>query len=203
MEFALGQAPDGVESLRMLKPVGLSRPIKVSVPPELAWRTTPGPGYSREKANEFLANRYRRTSEVIRLTLPRLLVDGRVRALLLGFRTRGFLDWQILSMLANIVAQYQVEVKAGRPLGPGMERLFQERMARSERTDDPPFDLSLIDEPRLSLQAGILLPATFQTWGLTLNRQTPNLIGMKRLLDVRYGHSTDDIPHEELFPQEG
>jgi hypothetical protein len=109
------------------------------------------------------------------------------------------LDWQILAMLANIVAQYQVEVKTGRPLGLGTELLFRERMFRSERADDPPFDLSIIDEPRLALQATILLPATFQTWGLTLNRQTPDPIGMKRLLDARYGHSTDDIPHEELF----
>jgi hypothetical protein len=68
-------------------------------------------------------------------------------------------------------------------------------MARAERADDPPFDLRVIDEPRLAGQAAVLLPATFQTWGLTLNRQTSDLIGMKRLLDERYGHSTDDIPH--------
>jgi hypothetical protein len=61
-----------VDDLATLKPVELSRPIGVGEPPELAWRSAPGPGYSREKANEFLANRYRRTSEIIRLSLPKL-----------------------------------------------------------------------------------------------------------------------------------
>jgi hypothetical protein len=114
MEFALSQAT-GVDDLATLKPVELSRPIGVGEPPELAWRSAPGPGYSREKANEFLANRYRRTSEINRLSLPKLLADERVRALLLGFKARGFLDWQILSILASLVAQHQVETKAGRP----------------------------------------------------------------------------------------
>src|SRR5271166_268890 len=199
MEFALIQA-DGADDLRTLKPVELSRPIELLEPPELAWRSAPGPGYSREKAEGFLANRYRRTSEIVRFCLPRLLADQRVSALLFDLKVQGFLDWQILAMVASIAGQYQVEVITGQPFRPSMQQCFLERMSRPERADDPPLDLSLIDESRLAGQAGAMLAATFQTWGLTLNRQTPDLIGMKRLLDVRYRHSTDDIPHPELFP---
>ena len=47
--------------------------------------------------------------------------------------------------------------------------------------------------------AVLLLEATFRVWGLALSRQTPDTIGMKRLLDERYGYSTDDIPHAYLF----
>jgi hypothetical protein len=202
MEFALAQA-NGVENLNRLKPVKLSRPIRIDEPPELAWRSTAGPGYSREKANQFLANRYDRSSKAIRLTLPRLLADGRIHALLLNLRACGFLDWQILAILANIVAQYQVEVRVGKPLSRGMERLVRDRLFRTESGDDPQFDLNLIDEGRLALQASALLAATFLTWGLVSHGQTPNLVGMKRLLDARYGHSTDDIPHAELFPPPG
>jgi hypothetical protein len=119
-----------------------------------------------------------------RLTLPRILADQRVRALLLDLRARGFLDWQILAMLASIVAHYQVEAKAEHPFAPGMERSLQDRMSRPERSDDPP-DVSIIDGSR--------------TWGLAVHRRAPDLVGMKRLLDVRYRHSTDDIPHAPLF----
>lgn len=49
--------------------------------------------------------------------------------------------------------------------------------------------------------AALLLEATFRIWSLALNRQTPDTIGMKRLLDERYGHSTDDIPHADLFSE--
>ena len=198
MDFALFQA-DGVDDLNRLNPVQLSRPINLLEPSELAWRSTPGPGYTREKAEKFLANRYRRTSEIISLTLPRILADQAVRALLLDLRARGFLDWQILAMLTSIVAQYQVEARAGQPFGPGMERDFQERMSRPEREDDPVFDTRIIDKSRLQTQATVMLPAVFQTWGLAVHRHTPDLVGMKRLLDVRYRHSTDDIPHAELL----
>jgi hypothetical protein len=198
MDFALAQA-DGVDDLKVFRPVQLSHPIKLPEPAELAWRSTPGPGYTREKAETFLINRYRRTSEIIRLTLPRILADQRVRALLLDLRARGFLDWQILAMLASIVAQYQVEAKAAHPFAPGMERSLQDRMSRPERSDDPPFDVSIIDRSRLTTQAAAMLPATFQIWGLAVHRRAPDLVGMKRLLDVRYRHSTDDIPHAPLF----
>ena len=49
--------------------------------------------------------------------------------------------------------------------------------------------------------AALLLEATFRIWSLALNRQTPDTIGMKRHLDERYGHSTDDIPHADLFSE--
>jgi len=198
MEFAFAQA-EGVDELRTLKPVTLSRTIEAREPPELSWRSTLGPGYCQEKAEGFLQNRYRRTSEIVRLTLPQLLADQRVRALLLDLRLQGYLDWQILSMVANIVGQYQVEAMAGQPLEPEMGQCFLERMSRAERADDPVFDISLIDGARLAAQAAVLLTATFNTWGLTLNRTTPDLVGMKRLLDVRYRHSTDDIAHAEPF----
>jgi hypothetical protein len=201
LEFALVQA-EGVDDLAKLEPVKLSRSIKLPEPAELSWRSTPGPGYSPEKAREFLANRYRRSSEIIQLTLPRLLADGRVRDLLLDFKRRGFLEWQILSMLASIVAQYQVETAVGRPLGPDMNSRFMERTSRAELPEDPPFDLTLIDGPRLEAQAAVLAASAFQTWDLVLNRRTPDLIGMKQLLDARYRHSTDDIEHIPLLGPE-
>jgi hypothetical protein len=196
----LAQA-NGIEALNTLRPVVLSRPIKPQDPPELGWRAGPGPGYSLKKAHEFLSNRYRRTSEIIKLTLPKLLADERVRLLLLKLKAKGFIDWQILSMLANIVGQYQVEAAAGHSLTPELTKNFHERMSRAESSKDAVFDLNVIDEARLLHQADSLIPATFHTWGLVLNRQTPDMVGMKRLLDERYGHSTDDIPHPDFFSQ--
>jgi hypothetical protein len=198
MEFALAQA-NGIETLNTLKPIVLSRPIKTQDSPELGWRSGPGPGYSLKKAHEFLTNRYRRTSEIIKLSLPKLLANERIRLLLLNLKAKGFLDWQILSVLASIVGQYQVEASAGHSLTPELAKNFRDRMSRAESTQDAVFDLSIIDEATLLGHANTSIAATFHTWGLGLNRQTPDLVGMKRLLDERYGHSTDDIPHPDFF----
>ena len=109
------------------------------------------------------------------------------------------LDWQILNLLASIVSQYQVEAKFGRRFSPEMEKELGKRVARAESSEDALFDLDTVDEVTLLLQADVSVAASFRTWDLEINRQTPDTGAMKRLLDVRYGHSTDDIPHADIF----
>ena len=60
--------------------------------PELSWRTGPGRGYSVDKANQYLSNRYKVLARSLRVTLPRLLADGRCRDLIRQLRSRGLLD---------------------------------------------------------------------------------------------------------------
>ena len=71
--------------------------------PELSWRIGPGPGYSHEKANRYLRNRYATLEKSLRITLPRLLADERLCELIRQLRSRGFLDWQILGEISSFV----------------------------------------------------------------------------------------------------
>jgi hypothetical protein len=171
------------------------QPIEAS---ELCWRTGPGPGYSRSLAEKYLQNRYETTTRGLRRTLPRVIKDNRCRHLLLRMRAEGCLDWQILNALLTIVAQWQVEAKLGRPISPtGDSSLMMDRAFREERDDDPHFDLALLTEQRIRMQLKLGIPAAFKTWGLVSHRPTPDFDAMKRLLDERYQHSADDIPHPD------
>ena len=85
---------------------------------DFGWRTGPGPGYSRSLAEQHLRNRYEKTARGLRVTLPRIVKDNRCRRLLLRLRAEGVLDWQIMNALLTMVAQWQVEAKLGRPIGP-------------------------------------------------------------------------------------
>ena len=76
---------------------------------ELQWRSSPGPGYSKERAQEYLRNRYERCREAFKITLPRIIRDDRCRSIIEGLRTEGFLDWQILLVIGTIVAQHQIQ----------------------------------------------------------------------------------------------
>ena len=166
---------------------------------ELQWRVSPGPGYSKERAEEFLRNRYEISQQAILLTLPRLIRDDRCRNIILGLRAEGLLDWQILGLAASIVAQYQVQAefpdRDPRTLG----KELADRVYRTESVNDPEFDLNAFSTETVAMQKKMLAMAALKTWGLEIHRQTPDFEATKKLLDVRYGHSTDDLPHDDPF----
>jgi hypothetical protein len=198
MDFAFKQA-DGIEELRKLQAIHLCKQMRPREATELAWRSGPGPGYSLDLATEFLQNRYGKMARSIRLSLPRIIADERVKSLLAALKDKGLLDWQVLSLIANIVVQYQVELQTGGPISAQSLPAFIARMQREEQEGDPTFDLAVITVDRLEAQQLVLLSSTFKTWRLTLNQPAPQLDGMKRLLDARYGNATDDIPHDSIF----
>ncbi len=173
-------------------------------PDELKWRTGPGPGYSRSLAEQHLRNRYENVTHGLRLTLPRIVDNDHCRRMLLRLRAEGFPDWQLLSALLSIVAQWQVEAKLGHPLShPAQKRLVGDRILRDEQDYDPPFDLGVLTEDEIRFRLKMNTPAALNTWGLTSHRQTPDFDAIKRLLDERYRHSADDIPHADPLVQNG
>jgi hypothetical protein len=166
---------------------------------ELKWPLSPGPGYSRKRAEEFLRNRYEISQQAIALTLPRLLRDDRCKKIIQGLRADGFLDWQILSVICSIVAQHQVEAQF-RNLDPRvLGEEMTDRIYRTERSSDAEFDLNAFTTDIVAMQKKMLSIAALRTWGLEIHRQTPDFNAARRLLDTRYGHSTDDIPHDDPF----
>ena len=171
---------------------------------ELGWRAGPGPGYSRSLAEQHLRNRYETTARGLRLTLPRIVKDNRCRRLLLRLRAEGVLDWQIMNALLTMVAHWQVEAKLGRPIrATGDSEMMMRRAFREEQDDDAPFDLGVMTERRIRMQLKLGIPAAFNAWGLMSHRQTPDFGAMNRLLDERYRHSTDDIPHTDPLSRGG
>jgi hypothetical protein len=197
--FTLGFAPIALAaSIARTATLRIAPQFQPSEAAELCWRTGPGPGYSRSLAERHLHSRYETTTRGLRVTLPRIVKDNRCRRLLLRIRAEGLLDWQILSALLAMVAKWQVEAKLGRPISPTSDSwVMMDRAFREEQDDDPPFDLSVLTEQRMRMQLKLSIPAAFNTWGLMSHRRTPDFDAMKRLLDERYQHSADDIPHPD------
>jgi hypothetical protein len=199
MEFA---QPDNLDLARLVSGTGPlpGSNVQPKEADELKWRNGPGPGYSQLRATEYLTNRYRRTRQGLRITLPQIMRDERCRNLLLKLRKDGVLDWQIINALLTIVSQWQVETRNGRPLSSRKDaKQLQDRSFHTEQPEDPKFDLNVLTEDRLLEQLNFSLIAVLKTWELTCHRQTPDFVAVKRLLDERYRHSVDDIPHDDPF----
>jgi hypothetical protein len=125
-----------------------------------------------------------------------LLKDERASSIIADLRQDGLLDWQILALLSNIVCDYQVKLAAGTDKDPeSLAPLLMQRFGRAETKDDPEFPLGLLNKEIIDTFRTVSAASAFKVWGLELHRQTPDFRAMKRLLDVRFRHSTDDIPH--------
>lgn len=174
--------------------------VESFVAPELAWRASLSTIYTEAKAKTFLRNRYRRNKEIIKLSLPRLLKNERVAQMIAELKDKGLLDWQILTLLSNIVCDYQVKAAAGTNTDLELlTPLLLERFGRAETERDVEFATDALTSEIVKTFQETLLASAFKIWGLELHRQTPDFKAMKQLLDVRFRHSTDDIPHGDPF----
>jgi hypothetical protein len=70
--------------------------------PELDWQDGPGPTYDAARARQMLETRYARVPGLIPCTLNTVRTDERLQAVVATLRERGWLDWHILTGLANV-----------------------------------------------------------------------------------------------------
>lgn len=167
---------------------------------ELAWRESPGPGYSLEKAEGFIRNRYENAIRPIRLTLPRLTNDARIRSLLRNLHEEGLPDWQILNIIANVVTNFRVRNEIGSSADLElMRKTFAKWIFHDEQDGDPVFLNDLFTEDQLKFAKNVAVTSNLRIWGLVSNLRTPDFTAIRRFLDVRYRNSSDDVPHKSYF----
>lgn len=170
----------------------------------LAWRSTPGPGYSLELAREMLATRYEQLPALMPITLRALRGDRRFATTVLLLRKRGWLDWHILTAIFNL----SLQVRLGRA---GLNRVHVQRTEQGrqaakdlaftpEAEDDPPVPLApLLNLERLDEGRQMALPSLMVHWGLDLHARQFDIEAAEQLLAERYGYWTDDIDHRDPF----
>ncbi|MCW2395774.1 MULTISPECIES: hypothetical protein [unclassified Sphingobium] len=170
--------------------------------PELAWRDGDAPGYSPDRARLALSNRYAKTAPVARVVVPKLMADPAARKALQEQHGRGLPDWQLLNAIYNFALNAAMEEEIGGPLlggTPDAQGIFRRAMKRLDAGDIPAIDETKFTAELLTFQMNMNVLATLKSWGLELHRQTPDVEGVRSLLDARYHSSTDDIPHENFF----
>jgi hypothetical protein len=170
--------------------------------PELAWRDGPAPGYSAERAQIALTNRYARTAGVAKAIIPQLMANPPSRDALEEQHRLGLPDWQLINAIFNFALNASMEKELGGPLlggTPDVNGVMRRAMVRLETGEIPKIDVAKFDADFLKFQMDLNVIATLKGWGLQLHRQTPDSAAIRRFLDARYNSSTDDIPHEDYF----
>ena len=168
---------------------------------DLGWQERPGPTFSSDKAEEMLRNRYRTFAGTLRKTVPALRRSGAVRGTVEALRSEGWLDWHILTAIHNIVMNYR---------HPATTRDLRRPHAREEMVRaafEPESETSQLTPARLftpeAMQQArrIAMLSLLRHWGLECRQETPDFLGIERLLAARYGYWDDDIAHDDPFPK--
>ena len=172
--------------------------------PDLAWRDGTGPGFSAEIAREMLETRYQQLPELMPITLRALRDDRRFATVVSVLRTRGWLDWHILTAIFNLVLQVRlghVGLNTTQALATEAGRAATRQLVQTPEADsDPPVALApLLNVERLDTGRTMALGSLMVHWGLDLHAGDVDLGAAERLLAARYGYWRDDIDHDDPF----
>jgi hypothetical protein len=196
-EFASRETFESFE--RQLRQVPESRRGFVPVPHhQLEWVGGPGPGYSKEKANEWLRNRYEVTIRPIQRTLDQLIPNEKFREVVRTLRDEGWLDWHILQSLLHLVLNYRLQRAQGFGLSPReLDELSNQWLREPENENSIPIPLEEFSTENLRRQLRVSMLATVRTYNLELPHSTPDFAAIGDFLSERYGYWTDDIEHPD------
>ena len=160
----------------------------------LAAATSPGTGYDGDWALQLIRERYEAVYETIPKTLTRLLADVRGRELITRLRDNGWLDWQILVTVANVVANWRVQ-QAGVSLIMSDPKQLREIAMQPEDDRSPEFPLELIFNVDWSRMLDLQVTTVAQRWEVQPATQQMVPGKVRDLLTRRYGYAVDDVRH--------
>lgn len=166
--------------------------------PDLAFPSTPGPGYDRAASLRDIREQYELLPTLIPRTLPLALRSA--AQTLTELRSHGWLDWHLLLALTN--TSLNVRLQARGLLNPYTARKVQIEIGHTpEAPHDPPVPPAALtaDALRKTLDFALLSVAK-RRWGLLSPTQTPNIRAFENLLAARYG-LLDDVPHRDLLTE--
>lgn len=158
--------------------------------------------YSKVKAMEMIANRYRRLGPYAAQVVPGLMQVPRIKAMLQAQHDRGIKDWELITIILNVALNQLVKADPSRISAGGMDAYRRALAAAGEvfmSGGGPPFDPAWLRAEDWSMHERTFTMAVTSSWGLVSNRQTPNFDAFRALLENRFHHLDDDFPHDNWF----
>jgi hypothetical protein len=170
--------------------------------PELAWLVTPGLGYTREKAEIALRNRYERGTRPIATTLARLRGNPRFQEWVALHRADGRKDWWILLVLMNTILNYRARFAVAPNDVQGLQQYMSNVLHEVESVHAPEFPVEILFSEDAKISANSFMITTAKVWNLTIRSRTPDFKAFEKLLGTRYGQATDDVEHIDPFSED-
>jgi hypothetical protein len=149
---------------------------------------------------EMLANRYEALPRLLHRTLAQVSERTDLRAAVTVLRRRGWLDWHILTALANLRGNERLRAAGlDRLNDPEERRRLGEAGFAPEGDGDHDLPTRRTTPDHLDQMRRVALPALVRNWGLELRDPVVDLDALERVLAARYAYWSDDLAHEDPF----
>ncbi|WP_227981883.1 hypothetical protein [Nocardia spumae] len=159
----------------------------------------PGPDYDHKEALQAIHERYEVGFTTLRYTYRRILADENSRATIERLRGAGWLDWQILITLSNLVFNWRIK-KSGTTLDLNNPSKVRSLAMRPETPDSPEVPLEIFcDSAAVEMSAQVSMAAVASRWKLRGRTEVRNEGALRELLTRRYQWSVDDVPHRDIL----
>jgi hypothetical protein len=164
---------------------------------ELRWNDQPGPTYNWEQAAQILKDRYSNVSAQFHLALEILGKTISFKKIIEQLREEGWLDWQIMSAITHVAANYQFNLKARNMADRrDVQKIWFDILGGKVQWSMIPAKEFSKDNLLYALRVSML--STCKLLGLECRQIKPDLEAIDDFLRYRYNYWTDDVPHEEL-----
>ncbi len=167
---------------------------------ELSWQDGLGPTYSRDRAKELLHTRYLNLAKSLRLTVVMLGSSEHFRPTTDSLRSKGWLDWHILTAIFNIAMNYRFPEDGFNPPSKATQSEMIQAGFRAESATAEPVPIGVFTPDAMNRHRQLAMMALLNHWGLECQQNTPDMPAIERLLAARYGYWDDDVPHDAPFP---
>lgn len=167
-------------------------------PEALAPTTSLGTGYDRDESLQAIRERYETANESIPRTLARLAADDRYPAFIDALRAQGWLDWQILMAIWNLVGNWRLQNVRLSPTTVAPKQMRALFMSPDDE-DSPGIPIDLILERDLTFFLNIQVMTVAQRWKLRPPTSKLAAEPIRELLARRYAYAEDDVPHVDLL----
>jgi tetratricopeptide (TPR) repeat protein len=159
--------------------------------------------YSADKAAEMISNRYRRLGPFAARVVPSLMYDSRTKRILTGMHELGVKDWEIVLILFNIALNKSLRIDPHAMSSASHGRLMKDMATMSKKlldgTDASPFQNEWLNDDELTMGMRASIGPVAHSWGLNVQRQTPDFDAIRNLLIDHFRHHKDDVAHDDWF----
>ena len=159
--------------------------------------------YNQVASLEKIAGRYKRNYKSLSISLGIWKQDPDFKILIDSLRTKGFLDWQILSALRNFVISTKVNIILQRNPPSTQEeaaelsaKLSTEMRREPEDQNYIPIPLEWLKSPEFSFYMDKMPVDVLDSFGLENGMKHPSFSAVHSYLSKRFGFATDDNPEE-------
>jgi hypothetical protein len=152
--------------------------------------------YDHDRSLELVGSRYLNAGRMVEISLPKVLLDEGTRQAMKRLRQNdGWLDWHLLTALANVVSNYRMTSVDFESLS---EEELRDLAYRPERDNYLDIPIAEFSEEALRQKLAFSATGTLQIWGKRVNLSPldPNLL--LSLLGSRFRYWSDDVSHEAL-----